>query len=492
MKKWMKPFIYYLILVLLPTCIFLFFYWDYRYDVEKGKQWEHAKWVASIHKNQIDQFIGETEASLEILSLTINPIDGNKEDIQATLEQAAEKDPRYGGLLVVDPNGTVLRSTTHENAFVTYQNKEYFQTLLKTKRTVVSPQPEYFPKGQLVFAVAAPIIQSNNVIGAVIAHIRIDYLQNIINILTPEEDVQIVYHNNQIIHSSAKETVVSIVLENIPWQIVVESELSLSDVNKSTIFYGLCVFTCLHILYLISQNIYIKRQAQKERIQNEAQKLELIGTLAASTAHEIRNPLTGIQGLVQLLSEKYRDPQDQFYFSVIHKEIDRINQIVSEFLILGKPTIQKVETIDLRKIITDINPIIRSEANLYNIIYNFKMPAEHVLVKCTKDQMKQVILNITRNAFEAMDAGGTLNLELEKWSDHCTITIQDSGVGIPKDQLDKIFEPFFTSKECGTGLGLVVCKRIIQSFNGVISIESEEGRGTIVTISLPLEKSKND
>lgn len=149
----------------------------------------------------------------------------------------------------------------------------------------------------------------------------------------------------------------------------------------------------------------LKRQTKLERVQIEAQKLELIGTLAAGIAHEIRNPLTGIKGLVQLLSEKYQDQTDRFYFSVINKEIARINQIVSEFLILGKPTVQKMSYTDIRDIIVDLNPLIYSEANLYNVQYEYSLPDEPAILYCTVDQMKQVLLNLTKNALEAMKDG---------------------------------------------------------------------------------------
>jgi two-component system, sporulation sensor kinase D len=236
----------------------------------------------------------------------------------------------------------------------------------------------------------------------------------------------------------------------------------------------------------------LKRQTRLERVQIEAQKLELIGTLAAGIAHEIRNPLTGIKGLVQLLSEKYNDPNDHFYFSVINKEIGRINQIVSEFLILGKPTVQKMTYTDIRDVIYDVNPLIYSEANLYNVQYEYTLPEDPMILRCTVDQMKQVILNLTKNALEAMQDGGILRLTVTKANGSCLITITDNGAGIPQENLEKLFTPFFTSKENGTGLGLVVCKRIIESFGGEISIESKLKIGTKVRITLPLQEKAID
>lgn len=221
-------------------------------------------------------------------------------------------------------------------------------------------------------------------------------------------------------------------------------------------------------------------------MQNEVQKLELVGTLAASTAHEIRNPLTGIKGLVTLLSEKHKEEEDQFYFSIIQKEIQRINEIVSEFLILGKPTSVKQHTYDLKDIVKEVSLIIQSEANLHGIQFITVMEDKNIPIRCSKDHIKQVILNITKNAFDAMKQGDTLTIEVGARNDKAQVRITDTGIGMPEEVKKKIFDPFFTNKETGTGLGLVVCKRIMDMYDGDISITSTEGKGTVVHIFLPL------
>jgi two-component system, sporulation sensor kinase D len=148
----------------------------------------------------------------------------------------------------------------------------------------------------------------------------------------------------------------------------------------------------------------------------------------------------------------------------------------------------KKEPIDMKMIVQDLQPLIASEANLYNIIWHCSLPNEPIHVLCTKDQMKQVILNLTRNAFESMSSGGTLELLLAKEGNQCVLTVSDTGVGIGKEELEKIFHPFYTSKASGTGLGLVVCKRIVQSFQGDIQISSIENKGTTVSVTFPLSK----
>lgn len=242
----------------------------------------------------------------------------------------------------------------------------------------------------------------------------------------------------------------------------------------------------LNILFILVQYYLLKRKTQLERAQNEAQKLELIGTLAASTAHEIRNPLTGISGFIQLLQKKYKSEEDQLYFSIIEQEIKRINQIVSEFLVLGKPTAERLEVNSPQDILDEIMPIIYSEGNLYNVEVNVEILVNRPLkVNCTKDHIKQVILNVAKNALESMQEGGRLSIYLEARDHKAVIKVADNGMGISEDMLEHIFLPFVTSKEKGTGLGLVVCKRIMLMYGGSIDIQSEVDKGTEVTIALP-------
>ena len=185
----------------------------------------------------------------------------------------------------------------------------------------------------------------------------------------------------------------------------------------------------MSILFLLAQYMLLKRQTKLERQQNELQKIELVGTFAASTAHEIRNPLTGIKGLVALLKEKYKDEQDQFYFSVIEQEIERINEIVSEFLILGKPTAIIEQTYDVRTILNEVALIIQSEANLHNIVFHLHLPDHPVHIRCSKDHMKQVVLNITKNAIEAMTSNDTLTIVVKtmKHTHNCILQILEKG-----------------------------------------------------------------
>jgi two-component system, sporulation sensor kinase D len=360
----------------------------------------------------------------------------------------------------------------------------------------MSDKQESMTNGKQVIGIAKPIMdEQQNLNNILVAYLRVDYLLNIMKILSPNTNISISNAKKDIIMSinetiSPDSPIFSLPIDRLPWEIIVEIKQPniIHLIKKSTLLL-LFFLLCSHLFYFIFLLYKHRKNLEKETKQNEIQKLELVGNLAASSAHEIRNPLTGIKGLVQLLSEKHKDEQDQFYFSIIQKEIIRINEIVSQFLILGKPTALKKQIIDLQNIIAELKPLIISEANLYNVECIFTIPTNTIPVHCTADQMKQVLLNITKNALEAMENGGELQISMSISEEEVIITITDTGVGISNEQLKKLFEPFYTSKTTGTGLGLIVCKRIIQSFNGEIFISSKEMKGTKVDILLPLNRS---
>lgn len=160
---------------------------------------------------------------------------------------------------------------------------------------------------------------------------------------------------------------------------------------------------------------------------------------------------------------------------------------MSEFLVLGKPTAHQHKPYDLNQIIDEVMPIIKSEINLHRTNFQVHMDRrDPIRIYCTKDHIKQVLLNLTKNALEAMDMNGSLELIVKKEANLAVIKVIDTGKGIPEKMMEKIFDPFFTMKDSGTGLGLAICKRIVDMYDGTIEIESKLNVGTTVTIKLPL------
>ncbi|TJY42469.1 PAS domain S-box protein [Cohnella pontilimi] len=234
---------------------------------------------------------------------------------------------------------------------------------------------------------------------------------------------------------------------------------------------------------VISRDITARKQT--EELIRRSEKLSVVGQLAAGVAHEIRNPLATIRGFVQLIQEQGALAQP--YDKIMLSELDRINFIVSEFLVLAKPQAQNFESAELRSILDDIIVLLGSQAILHNVEIVPRFASSMPPLVCEVNQLKQVFLNVLKNALEAMPEGGKITIDLFEVPDENMVAarICDEGVGIPADLLPRLGEPFFTNKETGTGLGLMVSQRIIANHKGSMKIESAVGQGTCVEIRLP-------
>ncbi|WCK54232.1 PAS domain S-box protein [Aneurinibacillus sp. Ricciae_BoGa-3] len=222
-----------------------------------------------------------------------------------------------------------------------------------------------------------------------------------------------------------------------------------------------------------------------EEIIRRTDKLAVVGELAAGIAHEIRNPLTSLVGFTQLLQS--RDKENEQYFEIMLSELNRINLIVGEFLLLAKPHILSFEMKNLAALLGNVVSILESEANKNNIQIITDIPANIPNIKCEQNQMKQVLINILKNAIEAMPNGGRIFVKVKMEDDqNILIQVTDQGCGISEDRLSKLGEPFYTTKEKGTGLGLTVSYKIVQNHHGKMRIKSEKGKGTTVEIVLPV------
>ncbi|GIQ71324.1 PAS domain-containing sensor histidine kinase [Xylanibacillus composti] len=239
--------------------------------------------------------------------------------------------------------------------------------------------------------------------------------------------------------------------------------------------------------YVIFKDVTNLRSLE-EQVQR-SDRLSMIGQIAAGTAHEIRNPLTSIKGFLQVLKKTLQGHglrREYEYTQIMLNEIDRINNLVSEFLLLSKPKDNKYTSVDISSVIRDILPIINNEAILHNVVVQYEAEEELPLVVADRELLKQVYINVSKNGIEAMTEGGTLTIRerLDEANQFIHVDIHDTGPGIPSYVIDKIFDPFFTTKENGTGLGLAVCQRIIHDAGGQLRVSSK-GFGTTFTISIP-------
>ncbi|WP_180247572.1 ATP-binding protein [Bacillus sp. AFS031507] len=226
-----------------------------------------------------------------------------------------------------------------------------------------------------------------------------------------------------------------------------------------------------------------EKMEETERLLQKSEKLALLGQMAAGIAHEIRNPLTSIKGFIQLLRTNTRKEE---YFDILLTELDRINDIVGEFLVLAKPTAAVYISKDIRILLKDVVTLINNQSLLNNVLIFVEYDNDLPLISCEENQLKQVFLNLLKNAIEAMPKGGNINVYVMKKEDgKISVQIIDQGVGIPEERISTLGEPFYTTKEKGTGLGLMTCYKIIEGHNGELNIYSKINEGTTIEIILP-------
>ncbi|UQZ35350.1 PAS domain-containing sensor histidine kinase [Paenibacillus sp. PK3_47] len=219
--------------------------------------------------------------------------------------------------------------------------------------------------------------------------------------------------------------------------------------------------------------------------------LAMLGKLSASIAHEIRNPLTAIRGFIQLLNPHLHQLGKEEYGKIILAEIDRANDIIHEFLTSSKPSVPQVGMIPVSALLKEVVLLTESEALMKGCQINLHPLQGDMIISGDIKQMKQVVLNMIRNAMEAItersdDLTGRIEVGARREGAEVRIFISDNGKGMDICTLDRLFNPFFTTKENGTGLGLSVSDRIIKNHGGCISVSSRVNEGTRFVISLPL------
>ncbi len=245
----------------------------------------------------------------------------------------------------------------------------------------------------------------------------------------------------------------------------------------------------------------LSRIKELEGTLKRADRLSILGTLAAGLAHEIKNPLGGIKGAAQLLAMELPEENSlQDYTQIMIKEVERINFIIEELMDLGNPRAPEFEEVDLAKILDDIVLLQREAARSQNTKFTLKIDPSIPPVQGDEGLLTRLFLNIIKNAREAILHDGEVVIETKIASDyHMTgpgrrsspmvyISVSDNGCGIAADKMEQIFTPYFTTKIKGSGLGLAISQKIIEDHNGLLKIESTPGEGTTMTVSLPLRR----
>ena len=221
-----------------------------------------------------------------------------------------------------------------------------------------------------------------------------------------------------------------------------------------------------------------------------SEKLAYTGRIAASIAHEIRNPLTNVSMSVQQLKKGNKIKQDGFkHVEIVERNIERINFLITELLNSARPVKLNLKACNIHKFLKELLGSLKPKIDLQRIkvIKNFSPQAP--ILTIDQEQMQRAFTNLINNAIEAMSHGGTLTILTELNGNYFLVKIKDTGKGIPEKDVIRIFDPFFSTKTQGVGLGLTICYGIIVSHGGTIEVESKFKKGSFFTVSLPIEQS---
>ena len=232
----------------------------------------------------------------------------------------------------------------------------------------------------------------------------------------------------------------------------------------------------------------ITERIKTEELLRKSEKLAVVGQLATAIAHEIKNPLTAMKGFMQLL-KTVENESNHHYINIVSSEIDRIESITNEFMAIAKPQAVKIQPNDINMLMNQVVMLLEPQALMNNVQMKTEVMPNLPMIHCEGNHLKQVFINILKNAIESMPTGGKIVIQIDR-ADHNQINIRfiDQGCGIPQERIPYLGEPFYSIKEDGIGLGLMICYKIIEMHHGKIWIESEVNKGTMIDVTLPICK----
>jgi len=241
------------------------------------------------------------------------------------------------------------------------------------------------------------------------------------------------------------------------------------------------------IIFRVPQEQVAKRMERLEDEASQTEKQRAVATLAAGMAHEIKNPVSALKTFAEFIPEKGEDPEfRKKLHEILTGETQRIQNIIQELLDFAKPKPPQLKAIDLGELVTSTTNLLSSDLNKRHIKWTLSCHHNGAQIQADPDQLRQVLINLIQNAADAMPKGGNITLETRTLEGYLELSIADTGEGIPKELLSKIFDPFVTTKSTGNGLGLAMVQTIIKAHHGSIQAESTPGKGTTFILRIPL------
>lgn len=263
---------------------------------------------------------------------------------------------------------------------------------------------------------------------------------------------------------------------------------------RSTVVFGLAILAVgilgMGAIFYNQQNHLQKIRFLEAEISRQ-ERLSELGNLAATVAHEIRNPLNSVSMGLQRLKAEFSPRQDheQYarFLNLMQGEVQRLNSIVEQFLSLARPLTLSPEEISVQEFLQELTTLVAGDASSSNVQIELEIPPGLPPLRADRNYLKQLLLNLILNGVQAMPQGGKLTLDAHADKNQLQLTVQDRGTGIGPETLKKIFEPYFTTKPNGSGLGLSIARRIAEAHGGTLTVESELGQGSRFHVFLPLK-----
>jgi two-component system sensor histidine kinase PilS (NtrC family) len=267
---------------------------------------------------------------------------------------------------------------------------------------------------------------------------------------------------------------------------------SYSDIQ---ILYKIFInITAFYIVAFLSSYLFIQLKRTRERLREaeeaikRAEKLSTMGKLAAGIAHEIRNPLASMSGSIEMLRDELELSQEnRRLMDIVLRESERLNRLITDFLDYARPYNPEKKEIDFSCVVAETLEVLEKGLSKDQSIKVQKEIKSGVKVFGEHERLKEVLWNLFINAVQSMHAGGNLAISLDTYGGMAKVVVRDSGEGIDVKDINRVFEPFFTTKTYGTGLGLATVYRIVEAHGGNIRVDSENGKGSVFTVMLPLK-----